>query len=106
MNRKKLEKLRREIEQRRASPQKATAIERLARKLGRRKVKRGSEPTWESDLPGVYPMGIPHHGNKDLAPGTRNNILNQLEEQDLAAWEAKLSSNGHDGHNGSEDDDD
>jgi hypothetical protein len=105
MKRRKLEKLRRELERKRLSPQKANALQKLALRLGRRKVKRGKEPTWESDLPGCYPFPIPDHGGKDLPPGTRNSILNQLEDQDIAAWEGILDGNGPDDSTAEDDDD-
>jgi hypothetical protein len=37
----------------------------------------------------VYPLSIPHLGGRDLAPGTKNSILDVLEE-DVLAWEEKL----------------
>ncbi len=48
----------------------------------------------------MYPVSIPHHGNKDIPRGTVNNILNAFEEE-IAAWEVKLLANRH-GPNGSE----
>jgi hypothetical protein len=95
MDRKKLEKLRRELEKLRGSPQKAKAIQKLAKRLGRTPVVRGKEPTWQSNLPGRYPLSIPNHKGKDIPIGTRNSILDALEN-DIFAIEAKLSSNGHD----------
>lgn len=106
MNRKKLDKIKREIAQARRSPQKARDLEGLARRLGRKEVKRGKEPVWENqDLEEVYPLAIPHHGNKDIPPGTRNNILNSLED-DVLGWEEKLSDEDEDEGNGEEEDDD
>jgi hypothetical protein len=89
MNRRKLHRLKRELAALRRSPQKAAAFERFARKLGRKPVKRGKEPMWESAEFDLYALAIPHHGGRDLAPGTQNSILNQLEN-DLAAWDQKL----------------
>ena len=64
-------------------------MEKLARMLGRTQDKRGKEPTWvHNELP-VYPLSIPHHGGRDLAPGTRNSILDVLED-DVLAWEERL----------------
>ena len=57
--------------------------------LGRRQDKRGKEPTWVNDELPVYPLSIPHHGGRDLAPGTRNSILNALEG-DAIVWEERL----------------
>ena len=74
----------------RRSPQNARSLERIAKQLGRTMDgRRGKEPLWVNPELGVYPLAIPHHGGKDLPPGTRNNILNMLEE-DLMAWEDRL----------------
>jgi hypothetical protein len=74
----------------RHSAQKASAVESLARRLGRKPVNRGKHPMWESaEFPRLYPLSIPHHGAKDLSIGTRNSILEQLED-DVAAWERVL----------------
>jgi hypothetical protein len=90
MTRNNLKKLAQELAEMRRSPQKAIALEGLAKKLGRRSVKRGKEPTWENDnFPELRPLAIPHHGARDLPPGTKNSILTQLED-DLIAWENKL----------------
>jgi hypothetical protein len=97
MDRKKLDKCQRELEALRRGQQKARKLQALAKKLGRKKVKRGKEPTWESDLPGCYPLSIPDHGGKDIPPGTCNSILDQLEG-DIIAHETTLSSNGHAKH--------
>jgi hypothetical protein len=54
-------------------------------------VKRGKEPMWEStEFDELYPLSIPHHGGRDLAIGTKNSILDQLEG-DVCAWEARLA---------------
>lgn len=91
MKRRSLNKLRREIDALRRSPQKARALENVAKRLGRKRVKRGKEPTWESqEFAELYPLAVPHHGGRDLAPGTKNSILDQLED-DLLAWEARLT---------------
>lgn len=89
MNRKRLDKVRRLLGQARRSQQKARDLEKLARMLGRKQDKRGKEPTWVHDELPVYPLSIPHHGGRDLAPGTRNSILDVLED-DLLAWEEML----------------
>jgi len=87
MTRKKLRALGRKLGQLRQSPQKAIAVQTLAQQLGRRKVKRGKEPTWESDIfPDLRPLSIPDHGGKNLSIGTKNSILNQLED-DLNYWD-------------------
>jgi hypothetical protein len=85
-----LAKLKRELATLRRSQAKAADLESLARRLGRRKIKRGKEPTWEStEFPHHYPLSIPHHGGRDIPLGTRRNILDQLEK-DLFAWEIRL----------------
>ena len=97
MDRKKLRKLRLELVRLRLSPQKASALESLAGKLGRKLIKRGKEPTWESqDFDHLWPLSIPHHGGRDLAPGTKKSILNQLED-DIIAWEEVLPQEDDDG---------
>ena len=75
----------------RRSPQKARNLERVARQLGRTKNARGKEPVWVNPELGVFPLSIPHHGGKDLPQGTRNSILNELEN-DLIAWEDRLDN--------------
>jgi hypothetical protein len=101
MKRRKLKKLRVELERLRRSPQKASALEGLAGKLGRKRVNRGKEPMWESEeFKNLPPLSIPHHGAKDVAPGTKKSILNQLED-DIIAWDETLPEEDDDG----EDDD-
>jgi hypothetical protein len=87
MDRKKLDKLRQELEAMRGVPQKAAAVARLAERLGRRREDRGKEPTWVSDFE-IPNLTIPLHPG-DLKKGTQNNILNQLED-DCLAWEQKF----------------
>jgi hypothetical protein len=59
---------------------KYTALESLARALGRVPFKRGKEPTWINKIfPDLRPLSIPRHGSKDLNRITANNILDQLE---------------------------
>lgn len=89
MDEKKLGKLRAEAIRLRRVPFKADAVESLAAALGRTRANRGKHPMWVSAFPGLFPLSIPAHGNKDIAIGTRRSILNQLEE-DIAAWEEKL----------------
>src|SRR5882757_6139556 len=55
MNRRRLEAIRRLLDQARCSQQKARDLERLARMLGRRQDRRGKEPTWVHDELPVYP---------------------------------------------------
>ena len=106
MNKRKLLKASRLLDQMRLSPQKAADLEHVARKLGLKPVSRGKEPTWESDdFPFLDPISIPHHGGRDLAPGTKNSVINCLEAY-AVAWEEKLSDVDEDGREGAKDDDD
>jgi hypothetical protein len=90
MTPRKLEKLKQQLATYWRSPAKAADLERLAKGLGRKHVKRGSEPTWESkEFTELYPLSIPHHGGKDIPIGTRRSILDQLQE-DVLAWERRL----------------
>ena len=90
MDEKRIARIRGELASMRRSPQNARSLERIAKQLGRTMDgRRGKEPLWVNPELGVYPLAIPHHGGKDLPPGTRNNILNMLEE-DLMAWEDRL----------------
>jgi hypothetical protein len=86
----KLDKIKREIARLRRAPQKAAALESVAKRLGRKKVKRGKEPVWESELEELYPLSIPHHGGgRDLSVGTQRSILDSLED-DVLAWEERF----------------
>jgi len=67
---------------------KSTEIQLLAKKLGRKRHKRGSEPTWINEsFRHLRPVSIPHH-SKGLNRFTARAILDQLEA-DLEAWEAE-----------------
>jgi hypothetical protein len=96
----KLERLRKEVDDlRRAKDVKSREMVRLAGRIGRKPYnKKGKEPTYiNPDLPNRRPLSIPNHPT--LAPGTKNNILDDLEG-DLDAYEEILSrktatGNGH-----------
>lgn len=88
MDRKALDNLRAEIEAMRGVPQSGSAVASLAERLGRKRMNRGKEPTFESDF-NIPPITIPMHGSRDLKKGTQHNILNQLEE-DIIAWGQKF----------------
>jgi hypothetical protein len=77
----KLRKLRRELDalRRRSGAIRPAELETLAKRLGRKRMKRGHEPTFERDVPGWFPLTIPKHPGT-LAIGTACSILNQLEE--------------------------
>lgn len=86
----KIQKLENDLKKLRKTPQNARAIQKLAKALGRVTVNRGAEPNWiNPKFPVLRPVSIPDHGGKDLAIGTKNAILNQLED-DIAEW--KLAS--------------
>lgn len=90
MDRRKLEKLERELGEMRRRAIKASDVQSLAQRLGRKPVKRGKHPMWENvQFPRLSALSIPDHGGKDFPPGTRKSILNQLED-DIAAWNEKL----------------
>jgi hypothetical protein len=88
----KIRKLRSEIEALRNRGWVKTAeLEALARRLGRRRAKRGKEPTWISDeFPDRRPVSIPSHPG-DVNRFTARSILDQLEG-DLDRYEELLQS--------------
>jgi hypothetical protein len=91
MNRKRLSKLRRVLEGLRRQSPKALEIQKVAKQLGRKKVKRGKEPVWESlEFQSLRPLSIPDHGGRDLSPGVLHSIVNQLED-DLNSWDERLA---------------
>ena len=71
-----------------SSPQKGSGVASLAERLGRKRVNRGKEPSFESEFD-IPVLTIPMHGSKDLKRGTQRNILMQLED-DFIAWEQKF----------------
>ncbi len=91
MDAKRLAKIREDIAAARRKPQTQGDLAALASRLGRtrRKGRKGKEPTWITLLPGLFPLSIPNAKRGDLAPGTKNKILNHLED-DVAAWELIL----------------
>lgn len=92
MDLKQIQKLRTQIETlRRRGGVKSTELEALAQRLGRRRAKRGKEPTWVSEgLPKRRPVSIPGHPG-DLNRFTAGGILDQLEA-DLDVYEELLRS--------------
>jgi len=100
-----LSKLRSELAALRRATVDARTLERLAKRLGRKLVKRGKHPMWEStEFVDLFPLSIPHHGGRDLPPGTKRSILDQLEG-DLLAWEEKLGDEKTDDTLDQDDDD-
>lgn len=81
MNRAKLEKLRKRVEELRNQGGIGSAeLESLARALGRVPFKRGKEPTWVNrTFTDLRPLSIPRHGSKDVNKFTANKILDELE---------------------------
>ena len=91
MTRRKLARIRRRLEQLRSRPANVRSRElvALARRLGRRRYKRGKEPTYiNEDLPHRRPLSIPSHAGT-LNRYTAGNILDQLE-LDVLSWEQIL----------------
>lgn len=88
MDRKALDKLRAELDGMKGVPQRGGDVAGLAERLGRKRVNRGKEPTFESDFD-IPPITIPMHGSKNLKAGTQRSILIQLED-DFIAWEQKF----------------
>jgi hypothetical protein len=91
MNRKKLDKLRKRVEElRKKGGIGGAELESLARALGRVPFKRGKEPTWVNEIfPDLRPLSIPRHGSKDLNKITANKILDELE-LDIDKFEENL----------------
>ena len=103
MDRKRLEKVKGELEAMRRRMVKPAEMQAVAQQLGRKPVKRGKHPNWESEkFSALRPLSIPDHGKRDLSKTVRTCAL-KLLEQDIAAWEAWLDQhegnlgNGH-GH--------
>jgi hypothetical protein len=88
MDRKALDRLRAEFEAMRDVPQTGADVARLAERLGRKRVNRGKEPTFESEF-NIPVLTIPMHGSKKLKRGTQKSIFIQLED-DFIEWERKL----------------
>lgn len=95
-----LKKLKRELANLRRRQVKARDIESIAKRLGRKKVNRGKEPMWESCFERLFVLSIPNHGGRDIPPGTKASILDQLED-DVFAWEDELTDDSSN-ENGSE----
>ena len=92
-----MRKLEQELDRLRRASARADDVESLAKRLGRTKFNRGKEPVWVNDeFPELFPVAIPHHGGRDLSPGTKRNILDALET-DIEAWRERLDVNGESG---------
>lgn len=94
MPQKQLRRLERRLTALRGGPRKARELERLAKTLGRKRAKRGKEPTWISvPFPELPPVSIPHH-SRDVKRGTAEEILSQLERGDITMWERRITTQG------------
>jgi hypothetical protein len=92
MNKRRMAKLRRELQKLRAGRYnlKTSQIVAFAGKVGRtRDTTRGKEPTYVSVLPELRPVSIP--GHPTINPFTAGSILDVLEH-DLDKWEELLES--------------
>jgi hypothetical protein len=84
LDRRRLDKIDRQLQSIQASPYgvRASDLVSLAVKLGRNKVNRGKEPTYERGvlIPGsvAFPLTIPGHAG-DLKVGTVKSIVNALQ---------------------------
>lgn len=108
MDRRKLRKLKRELDQLADPPRpvKASVLESIAKKLGRRQRKgqRTSEPAWirEEEPLLCPPLSIPHH-SKDLKTWTARSIIDALLS-DVDVWEIHLQSKEDEGEDEDEND--
>jgi len=104
MTPKRLAKLKRELTALARASVTARDMEQIASALGRQKVKRGKEPTWEqTELENRPPLAIPHHGSANLSPGVKSATIAVLS-RDVECWEEKLSfDEEHDEDEGEED---
>lgn len=101
MDRKKLLKIKDELDAMRRSSVTAAEVQSLARRLGRRLSTRGKHPNWVSDeFDDLYPLSIPDHGGgRDLSPGVKKVVLNNLE-WDVMAWEERIAQSEKSSGNG------
>jgi hypothetical protein len=97
MKRRKLNKLRRDVEACRRSPQNAESLISIAVRLDLRKIKGCKEPTFVSDeFSDFRPLSIPKHGGRDIPTGTKNNIVYLLGEL-VDRWDLFLGYDEKDG---------
>jgi hypothetical protein len=91
MDRNKLDKIAKEIEAARHSPQTELALVDLAKRCGREMRTGGKHPMWVSPaFPHHRPFPIScHGGNPTVHPHVRKVILGHLEA-DIAAWQEVL----------------
>lgn len=93
MNKKKLKKVQRQVDSLRLSLAsiRSQDLVRLMKKLGRRRIKRGKEPSYISDeFPDARPITVPSHPGT-LKRGTAASILDDIEG-DIFRWEEALDA--------------
>lgn len=107
MNRKKLDQLKARHAHLHRNSAKTGDLVDLATSLGRKAVKRGKHPMYESEpFPNLFALSIPFHGGAaDVAIGTKRSILTQLED-DLSEWEGRLRGEDYGGNENNQDEDD
>jgi hypothetical protein len=95
MNRSRLRKIERELIELSRAPRgkKAAVFISVAQKLGRVRVNRGKEPTYERRIDPVFkfPLTIPNHPG-DMKPGTARSIIDVLLG-DVDKWKEWLEQN-------------
>lgn len=88
MNRRQLAKINKILAELSKAPRgrKANDFIRIAKTLGRKRAKRGKEPTWirVADPRLSCPLSIPNHTG-DMKPGTARSIVDQLQD-DADVW--------------------
>ena len=108
MNRSRLRKIERELIELSRAPRgrKAGVFIGLAQKLGRIRVNRGKEPTYERKIDPVFkfPLTIPNHPG-DIKPGTARSIIDALLS-DVDEWREWLEQNDETQPEADVDDDD
>lgn len=103
MDRKKLDKIWREIQSARRSPQTGGALEALARMCGRTAYSGGKHPMWRSAFPQHRAFPIPcHGGNPTVSPRVRKVVLDHLEADAIAYEEILEIEDKHDGKGGTD----
>jgi hypothetical protein len=95
MNRSRLRKIERELIELSHAPRgkKAGVFIALAQRLGRTRVNRGKEPTYERKIDPVFkfPLTIPNHPG-DMKPGTARSIIDALMN-DVDEWKEWFDQN-------------
>lgn len=101
MDRKKLDRVRRAIEDARRSAQTENDLRALAKMCGRTTYGGGNHPMWQSAFPRHRPFPIPcHGGNPYVSPRVRKIVLDHLEADATAYEEILEAENKRDGNGG------